>query len=562
MKKLVGILLCVALLFTISACGQSVEPVSGDEPNGASNSQTASGSDSSEAPEEVDRQHTLVWAVPATPNGMDHEVHYSMQAMEAEMNVYDSLLGFEMMEDPNGSGFIVPNFDKLIGNLAESWEWSDDNKTITVHLKKGVMSTYGNEMTVDDWMYKQERGWGLDQAVKNFADFHTGIFDLNQIKKIDDYTFSITTETENPITDVMLAHLAQHMIDSTEIKKHVTDEDPYASEWMANNAAGFGPYQLLDFTAGDQLVFEKNSNYWDKENDIYFDKVVMKEIPESSNRVAMLLSGDIDVATYLTASELIELQGKDGVKVYHYDGNMITNVRFNTNNEILKNTLIRQALCYATPYQDILDTVYMGMAKQETGPIPSIYPGYKDYFNYTTDYEKAKALLAEAGYPNGFDMKITVQTGNPQHEQISIQMQSAFKNIGVNLEIEKMQTGDYYNRLAQHSFDGMFVMEDAPGTPDGGFAIGLWCAYPSTQNIGDYNNERVNELYQIMTNTRDSETRLTAMDEAQKILVQDDPIWINIAESGYNIAVRDDIEGLQWNTLQEIGWKYLYRIDN
>ena len=541
MKKVVYFFLAFVLLGVLVFPGGKQEP-------------------STDGSSEATRERTLVWAVPATPNGMDHEIHYSMQAMEAEMNVYDSPFAFEIMEDPNGSGFLVPNFDKMVGELADSWEWSGDNTTLTVKLKEGVTSHYGNELTADDWMYKHERGFGLDQCVKNFADFHTGIYDLSQIQKVDDYTFTITTETENPLTDLMLTHLAQHLIDSTEIQKHATDKDPWASSWMANNAAGFGPYKLLEFIPGDRLVFEKHADYWDKENEIYFDKIIMKEIPQSSNRVSMLLSGDLDAATYLTASELKLLEGKEDVEVYHYTGNLITHVRFNCKNEILANTQVRQALCWATPYQEILNTVYMNMAQQATGPIPSIYPGYKNHFNYTTDFKRAKSLLAEAGYSDGFEMPITVQTGNSQHEQIAIQMQSAFKNIGVNLVIEKMQTGDYYNKLAQHAFDGMFVMEDAPGTPDGGFAIGLWCYYPSTQNIGDYQNDRVNELYDITSSTHDQAARFKALDEAQKILVEDDPIWINIAESGFHIGVRDDIKGLQWNPLQQIGWKYLKRV--
>ena len=116
--------------------------------------------------------------------------------------------------------------------------------------------------------------------------------------------------------------------------------------------------------------------------------------------------------------------------------------------------------------------------------------------------------------------------------------------------IEKIQTRDYYHKLAQHAFDGMFVMEDTPGTPDGGYALSLWCYYPSMQSIGDYQNDRVNALYDITSSMHDQAEHFKALDEAQKILVEDVPIWINIAESGFHIGVRDDIKGLQWNPLQ------------
>lgn len=508
----------------------------------------------------ADRDKTLIWAVPATPNGMDHELHFSLEAMEAQVNVYDSLLAYAIKEDP--SGFLVPDFTKLVPALAESWEFSDDNLTVTVHLRKGVMSHDGNELTADDFMYKQERAWDLNQAVKNFAGDGQKLYNLDkQLKKIDKYTFSITTETPNPIAESMLTHLAQHLFDSVKVKAEASANDPTGSSFMATKASGHGPYKLTRYVPGQQLVFEAFKDYWDKDNMAWFEQVIMREIPQSSNRVALLMHGSIDGATRLSASELQMLEKQPGIKVMHYTGNLVTRVEFNNRVEPFNKKEVRQALCYATPYNDILQTVYLGTATQSRSVVPSIYPGYNgSFWDYKTDYAKAKQLLADAGYPNGFKTKLTINAGVPQQEQIAILLQSAFKNIGVDITIEKMQTGDFYNKVAQHSFEAMYLFEDSPGVVDGGFPIKLWAQHPSTQNMGEYNNEEVNRLYNLSKDTMDAKLRQECFDRIQQIVVAEDPVWIFLVEPGYHLAIRENIEGVQWNTLQQIRWNHMKRI--
>lgn len=507
----------------------------------------------------ADRERTLIWAVPATPNGMDHEIHYSLEAMEAQKNIYDSALAYQVKED--ASGFLVPDFTELVPALAESWEFSDDNLTITVHLRQGVMSHDGNELTADDFMYKQERAWSLDTSIKNFAGEGQKMYTLDQLKKVDKYTFSITTETPNPIAESMLTHLAQHMFDSVKVKSMATKSDPWASNYLSSAASGFGPYKLVRYQPGQQLVFDAFDQYWDKDNMPWFERVIMREVPQSSNRVALLMHGTIDGATKLSASELQTLENLPGVKVMHYTANQVTRVEFNNRAAPFDNKEVRRALAYATPYQDIIDTVYLGTATQSKSVTPSIYPGYNpSYWDYSTDYEKAKQLLAEAGYPNGFNTKISIISGMPQQEQIAILLQSAFRKIGVNMEIEKFQTGDFYNKRAQHAFDAMFIYEDSPGVVDGGFPLKLWVQHPSPSNIGEYHNAEVNELYNISKDTVDQEVRQKCFDRIQEIVVKEDPVWIFLVEPGYHLAIRDNIEGVQWNTLQEIRWNYMKRV--
>lgn len=549
-KHLRSIAFVMAMAMTLAGCG-----VSGTGTSDSAGTNSAGGGTNNSSGAQATREKTLIWAVPTTPNGMDHEYHYSAEAHEAEKNVYDSLLSFETIYDEE-TGFLVPDFGKTVPALAESVDLSEDSCTITVKLREGVMSHAGNELTTADVLYKWERAESLGANIWNFCGMFSGITDLSQIKIIDDYTFSVTTPEPNPLATVFLAHLGQQMLDSEEIKKHAVDGDEWATEWMSQYEAGYGPYTITSFVPGDQVVFEKFANYWDKENEPYYEKVIMKEIPESANRVSMLISGDIDAATTLSASELKQLESQEGIKVMHYPGNSAVHVGFSCQSEPYNNPKVRQALNYAFPYKDVIDTVYLGYASQATSIVPTIYPDHtSEYWNFDTDLKAAKELLTEAGYPDGFTTSVFIENTSPAIEQIAIMMKSNFAQIGVNVEIQKLSSGDYNNRIFAHNFDGMYIQQDSAGTPDGGFALGLYCN--GVQNVGDWKNDEFNKLYDKMMTTTDVAVRSECADRMQEICVKEDPIWILICEPGYNIAIRDDIENVKWEPLNSIDWNYL-----
>ncbi|MDQ0221403.1 ABC transporter substrate-binding protein [Peribacillus cavernae] len=546
MKRIILLISALILLLTviITGCVKQSKTVSSEDIN-------------------VDRDRTLIWTVPATPNGLDSEYHNSLQALEAQSNMYDSALRYPFKEDE--SGFLVPDYSKVESSLAESWELSKDGKTLTVHLRQGVKSHAGNELTADDFMYQWvDRAWGLNAMYKNFSADGLKLNDPEkQLKKIDKYTFSLTVDTPNPIAEPMMTHIFTHLMDSVDAKAYSTKSDPWATKYLSVNGSGHGPFKVTKYIPGQQVEFEAFNDYWDKKNKSWFQKVIMKEVPSSSNRVALLLSGTADAATSLTPNELQTLKGKPGVKVYSWSGNLIQRVEFNQEKPPFDNPKVRKALAYATPYKDILSSVYLGMAKQATSIIPSTYPGYTgEYWDYKTNFDKAKKLLKEAGYDKGFKTTLTINAGITQEQQIAILLKSSFKNIGVEIEIQELQTGDYYNNLVQHNMDGMFIFQDMPGVADGGFSTKLWAQHPSNINYGGYKNEEVNRLYKETTETLDVKKRNANFKRIQEIVVKEDPIWIYLTEPGYHIAMREDIKNPAWGTSQDIRWNMLSRERN
>jgi peptide/nickel transport system substrate-binding protein len=503
----------------------------------------------------VDRNHTLIWAVPSIPPGLDIYFYSTWQTMEAVRNVYDSALFYPPVADPN-SGFVIPDFSKVKGMLAEKWWFSNNNRTFTIKLKEGIISHEGNELVADDFVWERSRCTRLI-GVKNWWNEGLMITDPEkQVKKIDKYTFSITTESPNPFMVGMFTHMANHIIDSKAYKAHENQpNDNDGTKWSNTKGSGYGPYKVVDYHAGDSVTFLAHDKYWDKSYPMYFKKVIMKEVPKSSSRMALVLAGDADAALNLTPKELKEMEGKPGVRVMHWKSNIITRIEFQCTRPPFNNPLVRKALCFATPYDEILKSVYLGTANQAKSPVASAYPGFNgSYWQYKLDYDKAKELLAQAGYAKGFDTVMELMVDYPQDEQIAIILKNSFAKVGVNVTIEKLQAGDYWSKGPKKDFKGMFVFSDMSGIVDPAFAVKLWLRTGHYSNFSGYSNAEVDKLYDETCATLNQDLRFKDMDRVQQITVWEDPAWILIAEPGYHVVVRNNIKNLFWQSLQEIRW--------
>ena len=567
-KKVIAIMIVAMLCFSIVACATPdaapADPSGGGATDSAAADTNAGGaadSGTAAAPAEVTRERTLVWTVPQLPPGHDLHRNAIFQTMELNNNIFQTALIYPPIQDPDGSGFLIPDFNNPIGALAESWDVSDDGLTVTVKLKEGLLSSHGNELTADDWVYNVNRHtilFGVDGWVNN--SFRVSDPDT-QYQVLDRYTFSITTENPNPIALAMLAHPSVFMIDSVAYAEF--EGDPLSAEgarWSTMEGAGHGAYVVDTWTPGDNVVLVPNPNYWNTDAPRYFEKVIYQEVPSSSSRLALVLSGDADAATGLTPAELREAEGHPGVKAMSWRSNILTRIGFNNTIEPFNDPEVRRALMFAVPYDEILETVYMGTATQMRSIVPSAYPLYTgEFFNFELDYDRAKELLAEAGWADGFSTTLTYETGIPQFEQIAIIVRDSLSNIGIDVTLENVQPADFWSIGYEGAFAGMYIFQDMPGTVDGAFAYNLWLQEGIRPNFCRYYNEEAERLFVEAMSTIDQGVRARNITRIQEITVWEDPAWILIAEPGFHLVVREEIEGLAWNTLQQIIWAHAYR---
>lgn len=562
-RKQLAILIMACLVLTILvACAQDTPDEAAPAeaaPAPAEAAPAEAAPEPAPAPEGITREETLIWLTPDLPPGIDINFYSSMPGMEVMRNVFESFLIFPPVLDE--SGFLVPDFENPQGALAESWEILDDGRTIILHLRQGIISHMGNELTAHDYVNQRLRSNRL-VGTDNWWNNALGVTDVEtQIVALDDYTLKVSVDYPNPIFVSLMAHMSNHVVDYPAYAAAMTPDDPDGTIWSNLQGSGHGAYRIVSYTPGDNITMVANEHYWNRDNvPHFFQQVIFREVPSSSSRLALVISGDADAATFLSPAELREAEGHDGVKVMSWRSNILTRVEFNTTAPPFDNPLVRKALNFATPIDHILETVYLGTASPMRSTTPSAYPSFTDeFFQFEFDLDRAAELLAEAGFPDGFDTTIQFMPIHPQEEQIAIILRDSFAQIGVNVELQIVQAADFWHLGNTRGFCGMFIFSDMPGTVDGGFSAFLWLRSTAMSNFSGYHNEEVDALFYEAMGTIDPEIRDANFRRIQEITVWEDPAWIPIAEPGFHLAVRDDIYGLFWQTLQEIRWSHAYR---
>ena len=502
------------------------------------------------------KDNTLVVAVSKTPPGIDIPINITSESHDATQSIYDVLIDYPMIEE---NGIYKQDFSHLVGYLAESWEISDDYKTVTFYLRKGVMSHNGNELTSEDVK------WTFDRLFNNPGDgpFIFGAvlgMDLDDeeaddeaFKAIDKYTFSVTISKGNPVIVKALQMVSLGIYDYTEVKKHITDDDPWAIGWLSNHSAGFGPFMLEKWAPGQECTFVAHENYWQGAPKI--KRVVMREVPNSAMRLSLLLGQSVDLAEFLTAREREKVKENPNTKVISSPGAAVMRLEMNAAVEPLNNILVRKAINYAIDKNDIINTVYYGKALLSKSFVPSSYPHYTDkYWKYDRDIEKAKELLKEAGYPDGFDIFLSYEAGITEEEEMAVIVQANLKDIGINATLDKLPGSTYIQRIMDDQLS-LFFREDAYYVPDINYGAGLWLYSTSFTNHSNYNNPAVDKLVEEVRITFDEERRLEIAIEIQE-LVSDNPPWAFLVEPGYHHCALNNLTGFSNLTTGAIDWYY------
>lgn len=493
----------------------------------------------------------LIVAGPGTPESLDQEYPPTPARHEASRNIYERLLKYASKIE---NGIKYENFNKLEGALAEKWDLSNDKKSIVFHLRKGVKSAAGNELNADAVMWSFERGWNTKA---NFYWYMTQILKISSFEdsfsKVDDYAVKVTLSKPSPLLDILWVNNDLGIIDAVELKKHITKDDPWGRRWLSSHSASFGPYTVSKYSPGQEVIYEANPNYYLGEAEL--KRVIFKEMPTSANRVVALQAGAVDVAESLLPRELMLLEKNPSLKVWKVFGNYIHRVEMNNTTKPFTNPKVRQALNYLIPRQEMLKSIYFGTARITKSPISEIYPGYTaDYFGYPTaiEVEKAKSLLAEAGYPNGFKTELGYHADDQIEEQIAVLLKSAFSKVGVIVTLSKLPASTLVQRYTKGEIP-MYFYKDMAIVPDAAYAANLWLNSQSLIDYSRFDNPEVDKLIDESLSSTDEEVRLKNMRRVQQITMEEAP-WVFLFNPGYQLATRSDIGGYSWYTCNANAW--------
>lgn len=499
-------------MLLLAACSGSTttETEKPDETDETTDTVTETGNETTEE----DRE--LVIAIGSDMLGFDIHNHNNTSTEAIHQNMFDYLF----KRDEN---------NVLQPWLAESYEIVDDT-TIEVVLKQGVKFHNGDEFTAEDVKFTLERV-ATDSALKENPNYKQ----IKEVKIVDPYTVQIITHAPEPSIIHRLARLGSGMLP----KKYI-DENGW--DHFLENPIGTGPYQFVEWVRDDRIVFEPYNDYFLGKVDEW-DKVTFRVIPENSTRVSELLAGGVDIATNIPPADWERVESNDGTSIKQEVSNRtLFLVLRATEGFPTSDVRVRQAIDYAIDDGTLTEFALQGagiptltmVGPGNFGHEPSLYNTY----NY--DLEKAKQLLAEAGYPNGFEMTLHASKGRYlQDGEVAELIVGMLAQAGITVNLEFSEWSKFVELRNANENKEAYLLGLGNSLYDGAFSLDR---FHTERFVGhtDYSNAEVDAILNESRTNMDSATREQQLQEIQKIVAEDVP-YITLYQEKINTGVSDAI---------------------
>lgn len=420
------------------------------------------------------------------------------------------------------------NTNKIKPMLAKSWKTSHNKKKYTFTLRRDVHFHDGSKLTAKDVVKTFHRIKQSSSA--------SDLYKLASIKRVsakDVHTVEISLEHPNHLFMQILPMYSFSILNMSKVSKH-------KPKWLKSHTAGSGPYKLDKWQPASEAKLQRNEKYWGSKPDI--KNVKVKIVGEASNRSDLIRGGDADIATEIDPKDVKSLRQAKGVNIDSRKSNKTLHFGMNTKVKPFDNRKVRQALSYAVPQKRLRRNVMKGQASPMNSAVPSNMPGYcGDDYKYKYNLSKAKKLLADAGYPNGFSFKFTLGAGFPDWNDDAVIIQDALKKIGVTMKIHKMSRSPFLDALDKGKLD-TWITRWTSFVNDPSYHLGLLLKSGASSNHPKYSSKQVDSVLEKTSTMTDRSKRDKLYCEAQKTINADAP-WAYLYEYNIVLAERTDVKG-------------------
>jgi len=476
----------------------------------------------------------LILADSTDASSLDPHVQNDVQSKQVVSMLYSTLLKFKV------DGTIVPA-------LAESWKVSPDKRTWTFNLKKGVKFHNGKELTSADVKATYER-FMADTADGKRLVVKQKTKMLQKVDAIDKYTVAITTSAPYGPRMSLLCNRSLAIMDPAVFNKYGIDTGT-----NAQSVVGTGPYKMVSWKKDEEIVLERFSGYFGEPAKT--ERLVFRVIPEATSRVIALENGEVDFIKQFPAEDQARLTKGPKTQVAMAPSNGSRLFRFGCNDPIIAKTKVRQAIVYAIDRKGIYSSLFPGQAGDSYGPLTPAVWGHVNLGVIQRDVAKAKKLLAEAGYPNGFKTKIVTTPRYAKGIELAEAISANLKDVGITAEIEVLEWSvilPLWSGVTPKVFDQpIFIM--GAGTSmldaDGGLR-GLYTTTETgtnEQNYGFYSNKEVDSLVNGAMSETDPVKRYAMYKRAQEILYLEDPVAFWLFDRPTVVAALSKVKNIEIN---------------
>lgn len=435
-------------------------------------------------------------------------------------------------------GLVKPNSDgEMIPAVAEKYTLSEDGTTYTFTLREGVKFHNGQTVTAEDVVYSINRCAAVPEGQEKplVAAFSA----VKSVEALDEKTVAVT--------------IAQRDLEFISYMTAAIIPADYENQDTA--PVGTGPFRFVSRTPQQDFVMERFEDYWGAP--AWLDKVTYKICENADALVMNLNGGSIDLCAHLTSAQASQLN--QNFQVLEGTMNLVQAIYLNNQAKPFDNQMVRQALCYAIDRQGIMDMVADGHG---TAVGSSIYPAFAKYFlpelvdKYPHDVAKAKELLAQAGYPDGFDMTISVPNNYQPHMDTAEVVAEQLREAGINVTIQPVEWSTWLDTIYNgRQFQATVVGVDAANMTARAMLERFTSDYG--KNFINYNNPAYDALFQQAINAQDEATQ-TDLYKQMEAMLADTAANVYIQDLCDLVAMRQDLGGLKFYPIYVLDLSTVY----
>lgn len=540
MKRFLALVLALCMVLALAACGQNSNDGTSKDGNNSSNSENnSSGNSSTEKIADTiyigyGTEHTSLNPT-KTNNGDTNQLYYQ---------IYSTL-------------WTVAEDGTIVNDLLEDWTVTDDALEYTLYLKKDLKFSDGSDLTMKD-VYATLNTYITDPSSPAGAE----LWFISSMEVVDDLTLKIyLDEPYPPMRNILACNVG--VIQSAKVFEYPEEEVNINPETYIFN----GPYKLVEWTPNKQIVLERNEYYHG--DPAVTDRIVLYPIQEASSRGAALETGDIDVALSIQAEQVQILETMpDMLNVFLAPGPFSRVFRFGCNDKYMSDKRVRLAIMYTVDAKAIDDALFPGLYKECTSATLEGVFGYVNLGAHKPDLEKARALLAEAGYPDGFKTKIVTTTRYAKGVELAEAIAEQLKQVNIEAEVEVKEWAaiqeEWTGQTAETFDEPIFIMGAGCDTLDADTAFNrLYTTSPDGTNTGTnygfYSNAEVDELVAAAAVSVDEEFRLECYHRVCEILWLEDPAQIYIYDPVTAHGMNNSVHGFWTDPVGSIHMENMYK---